>query len=168
MHGNLLSAIEPDRNAVVHAAAGTGKTWLLTSRIMRLLLNGAEPGSIVAITFTRKAAQEMTERIHQRLLRMAAASPARISELIVELGLTATPAVVDTARGLYERLLTSVYPLRSTTFHAFCQELLRRFPLESGVAPGFELIEDTGALRQEAWRVAGRRDGRAVRAVRQP
>ncbi len=55
------------------------------------------------------------------------------------------------ARQLYEANLFNPYPLRATTFHAFCQELLQRFPLEAGISPGFELSETTGLLEQQAW-----------------
>ena len=63
-------ATAPEKNVVVHAAAGTGKTWLLTSRVIRLLLEGSEPGAILAITFTRKAAGEIHERISAQLLSL--------------------------------------------------------------------------------------------------
>ena len=68
---DIPRATAPENNVVVHAAAGTGKTWLLTSRIIRLLLTGSEPGAILAITFTRKAAGEIHQRITERLFALA-------------------------------------------------------------------------------------------------
>ena len=59
----LARALDPERSCAVEACAGSGKTWLLVSRILRLLLAGAAPGSILALTFTRKAAQEMRARL---------------------------------------------------------------------------------------------------------
>lgn len=148
---DFLNSIAPSAHAVVQAAAGTGKTWLLTSRIIRILLAGADPGSVLAITFTRKAATEMHERLHERLFAMAAADDAALDALLLEIQVDPTPSSRGAARGLYESWLSALYPLRTTTFHAFCQEILQRFPLESGVPPGFELCEHTGELEAAAW-----------------
>ncbi|MFN3398160.1 MAG: UvrD-helicase domain-containing protein, partial [Sulfurimicrobium sp.] len=65
------TALNPGRSVVIEACAGSGKTWLLVSRILRLLLAGAEPGEILAITFTRKAAQEMQARLLEWLRLLA-------------------------------------------------------------------------------------------------
>jgi ATP-dependent helicase/nuclease subunit A len=143
---------DPGRNAVIQAAAGTGKTWLLTGRIIRLLLEGSPPGSILAITFTRKAAAEMLLRVRQRLYRMACADDAALAGLLQEIGAPASRQTLARARQLYEYLLTAEQELRATTFHAFCQELLGRFPLEAGVAPGFTLAEQTQEFETAAWR----------------
>ena len=149
--GTLLP-IHPDRNAVIQAAAGTGKTWLLIGRIVRLLLTGASPESILAITFTRKAAAEMQLRLRQRLLAMAQATDDELDKLLREIGGEDAPEAAKRARQLYEQLLTTPQELRATTFHAFCQELLTRFPLEAGIAPGFELAEQTAEIETAAWR----------------
>lgn len=146
----FLDAVTPT-HAVVHAAAGTGKTWLLTSRIVRMLLDGVEPGSILAITFTRKAAAEMHQRLHERLFTLASADDGSLDKLLRELRVEPDPAHRATARGLYESMLSALYPLRTTTFHAFCQELLQRFPLEAEVPPHFELCEYTAEVESAAW-----------------
>jgi ATP-dependent helicase/nuclease subunit A len=148
---NTLHAADPQRNATVHASAGTGKTWLLVTRIVRLLLAGARPDSILAVTFTRKAAAEMQERISTRLHDLMCAAPGELESQLAAIGLTADAQNCARARQLYEELLINPYTLRTTTFHAFCQELLQRFPLETGVSPGFELKETTGLLEQQAW-----------------
>ena len=80
----ILDSCDPDQSVVVEACAGSGKTWLLVSRIIRLLLAGAKPSEILAITFTRKAAQEMRGRLDQVLLQFANCPE---EELIKELNL---------------------------------------------------------------------------------
>ncbi len=157
-----LLAAGPAHNATVHASAGTGKTWLLVTRIIRLLLDGARPDSIMAITFTRKAAAEMQERLTERLRDMMRADAAGLDALLKQCGIDPDPDTRQQACRLYEQYLFNPYPLRTTTFHAFCQELLQRFPLEAGIAPGFELIESTAMLEQEAW------DALFMQATRQP
>ena len=152
MKEHRVHATDPKQNAVVHAAAGTGKTWLLVSRIIRLLLQGASPGSILAITFTRKAAAEMHIRLRQRLLAMCEANDDQLTILLHAIGAAGTPDERRRARTLYEELLTDPHDLRATTFHAFCQELLSRFPFEAGIPPGFDLIEQTMELEAAAWR----------------
>ena len=148
---NIPIATDPNNNVVVHAAAGTGKTWLLTSRIIRLLLEGSDPGSILAITFTRKAAAEIHERVTGRLLEIAVSEEDRLAALLEELGVAPSRQACTAARDLYEKHLNAIHALRTTTFHAFCQEILRRFPLESDVPPGFELVETTDTLEDAAW-----------------
>ncbi|MEN8106869.1 MAG: UvrD-helicase domain-containing protein [Pseudomonadota bacterium] len=154
MSGNTgtepLQATEPTANASVHASAGTGKTWLLTTRIIRLLLAGARPDGILAVTFTRKAAAEMQQRITERLREMMSVTAENLDTLLSQCGIRPDDEIRDRARYLYEELLFHPYPLRTTTFHAFCQELLQRFPLEAGVPPGFVISESTGLIEQTA------------------
>lgn len=148
---DIARATAPENNVVVQAAAGTGKTWLLVSRIIRLMLQGTEPGAILAITFTRKAAGEIHERVTERLLALAAGDEDTLVKQLSEIGAGTDPASRAAARGLYEKHLGTIHPLRTTTFHAFCQEILRCFPLEAEVPPGFELVESTTELEQAAW-----------------
>ncbi|MDH3947491.1 MAG: UvrD-helicase domain-containing protein, partial [Gammaproteobacteria bacterium] len=139
-------------NATVQASAGSGKTYLLVSRMIRLLLEGARPEAILAITFTRKAAAEMQERLLQRVFELAASDADMLANRLQELALDPRqPALLENTRNLYETLLRNPQPVQTTTFHAFCQDLLRRFPLEADVPPGFELLDQTGALFDQAW-----------------
>jgi ATP-dependent helicase/nuclease subunit A len=150
---NLTSA---DVNLTVRAAAGTGKTWLLTSRLITLLMQGVPPGSILAITFTRKAAAEIHQRVSQRLLAMVVADERELTHQLETLGLKANTNNLRQARSLFEALLCAEHELRATTFHAFCQDILRRFSLEAEVPPGFELLESTAELEHQAWQALER------------
>jgi len=76
------NALDPRHSVVVEACAGSGKTWLLVSRIVRLLLDGVQPGEILAITFTRKAAQEMQERLRDWLYELASADDEQVREFL--------------------------------------------------------------------------------------
>ncbi|MGF1643746.1 MAG: UvrD-helicase domain-containing protein [Thiotrichales bacterium] len=139
---DLSAALDPRASATVFASAGTGKTWLLVSRILRLLLDGAEPGGILAITFTNKAAGEMQARLLARLHEWAVLDDdAELDVRLAEIGCAAEATLRRRARDLYERLLWAPYPPRISTFHAFCQDLLGRFALEAGAPPGFDLLE---------------------------
>ncbi|UCE89116.1 MAG: UvrD-helicase domain-containing protein, partial [Pseudomonadota bacterium] len=137
-------------HVAVQASAGTGKTYLLVSRIVRLLVQGADPAGILAITFTRKAAAEMQERLLERLLDLCRADNNALDKALQALELDTSPHNRQRARALYEQLLRAEQSVTASTFHAFCQSILRRFPLEADVPPGFELLEQTGTLRAAA------------------
>ncbi|UCB54975.1 MAG: UvrD-helicase domain-containing protein [Thiotrichales bacterium] len=146
-----LDAADPEKNATVSASAGTGKTWLLVTRIIRLLLADTEPGSILALTFTRKAAAEMQIRLQERLYQMATADDKELTGLLKQFGSSPTTEACSRARELYEKLLHAKFQVRLQTFHSFCQDILSHFPLEADITPGFELIENTALLQQQAW-----------------
>ncbi len=148
---NPLDACNPRFNATVSASAGSGKTWLLITRIIRLLIDGAQPGNIIALTFTRKAAAEMQVRLNQRLYELATADDKELGELLQQIGCDSDTVTKTLAGGLYDKLMHSLYPVRIQTFHSFCQDILSRFPLEADIPPGFELLEDTSMLERQAW-----------------
>ncbi len=151
MQAEPLAAAAPEHNATVHASAGSGKTWLLVTRIVRLLIAGHNPGSIVALTFTRKAAAEMHNRLIERARLLATGDDQEVGLQLREMGLENSAQWIDRARELYEQLLHCRYPIRITTFHAFCQEILMRFPLEAEIPPEFELLDTSALLELEAW-----------------
>jgi len=151
MSSSIHAASAPERHATVTASAGTGKTWLLVTRLIRLLLAGARPDAILAITFTRKAAAEMQTRLNDRLFELARCSGPELGTALQGMGVAPDEENCARARSLYEALLRSEQPLKIFTFHAFCQELLQRFPLEAGVSPGFELAEQTAYWQRTAW-----------------
>jgi len=146
-----ISAINPSTNVTVMASAGSGKTWLLITRIIRLLMSGTDPGGILAITFTRKASAEMQTRLAQRLRTWLSLSDEALSKELLSHEIEATPEQLKIARSLYEKNLRSQYKIRITTFHAFCQDILQRFPSETDIPAGFTICESTGLLFQEAW-----------------
>ena len=147
----MTTAMQHIPNATVQASAGSGKTYLLVSRIIQLLLTGNRPGSILAITFTRKAAAEMQQRLMQRLLSLSKSNDIELTQQLTDLAITPSAVNQLHARRLYEQLLRTEHPVKTTTFHAFCQDLLRRFPLEANIPAGFELAEQTSDLYDAAW-----------------
>lgn len=144
-------ALNPLQSVSVSASAGSGKTWLLTARITRMLLDGDAPEGILALTFTRKAAAEMRHRVEERLLQLATADDSALDQALAELELAADDTLRQRARGLYEQFLFHPWPLRATTLDAFCQDLVARFPREAGIAPGFEVSEKEYSLLDAAW-----------------
>ncbi|HEX8374480.1 MAG TPA: UvrD-helicase domain-containing protein, partial [Geminicoccaceae bacterium] len=137
-------AADPRRSVWVAANAGTGKTRVLADRVLRLLLAGAHPESILCITFTRAGAAEMGERIERRLAAWAVERDEAKLHADLE-HLTGEPPddrTLRLARRLFARVLDLSHGLRIMTIHALCQTLLKRFPLEAEVAPHFETIDD--------------------------
>ncbi len=135
-------ASDPKVSAFVAASAGSGKTKLLIDRLLRLMLEGADPARILCLTFTKAAAAEMALRL-QKILGEWVTLPedALVAEL-KQRGITPEPAVVDRAQALFARVLDLPGGMRIGTIHAFCQSLLRRFPLEAALAPHFRLLEE--------------------------
>lgn len=143
-------AINPEANIAVFASAGSGKTHLLVHRILKLLLSGVDPSHILAITFTRKAAAEMQERLMKVLAEWATADDTQVKTTLQSLSHPHDDASIAKARKLYEELLFSEYEIRITTFHAFCQDILKRFAIHAGVPAGFRVAETNDELKQEA------------------
>ena len=148
---SLIDATQPHINANIFASAGSGKTYLLITRICRLLLAGAEPQHILAITFTRKGAAEMRQRLHNTLQDWAQWDQDKLRAALIAIDEPATESQIALARDLYERVLFADQTLRISTFHAFCEDIVRAFPLESALATGFELCEEVTALQNLAF-----------------
>jgi ATP-dependent helicase/nuclease subunit A len=146
-------ACDPRASVVVEACAGSGKTWLLVGRIVRLLLAGADPGEILAITFTRRAAQQMRERLLKDLQELAGADAAAVVAFLHQRGMPAAEAAaaIEAARALYERVLTARVPLAIDTFHGWFWRLIARAPLGAGVPFAPTLLEAADRVRADAW-----------------
>lgn len=147
----LLAALSPEANVVVEACAGSGKTWLLVSRMIRLMLAGAAPSELLAITFTRKAAGEMRARLLEWLEYLALGSDAEIVAFLCQRGLgeAEASALTPKARGLFRAVLDARPGPEITTFHGWFLKLLAHAPLAQ--RPPGNLIESTTLLLDEAW-----------------
>lgn len=147
-------ASDPARPVWVGASAGSGKTKVLTDRVLRLLLprpgrglaSATAPERILAITYTRTAAAEMSSRISDELARWATADHAALAaELTRLLGQPPDADVLAQARRLFARVVDTPGGLKIMTVHSFCQSVLRRFPIEAGLSPHFEVIDERTA-----------------------
>lgn len=135
---------DPQANRWMSASAGTGKTQVLTSRILRLLLDGVSPSAILAITFTKAGASEMARRIREKLAKWVQLDEGMLRLELQAIGHPsyADPAVLAKARTLFATVIDAPgRGLAIQTIHSFCQSLLAAFPDEAGLAPGFRALE---------------------------
>ena len=141
------TAAAPDASAWVAASAGSGKTKVLSDRVLNLLLNGTPPEKILCLTFTRTAAAEMANRVTEILSKWATAEDDVLERDLESLsGKAPKPSEKEKARCLFARLLDAPGGINIMTIHGFCQSLLKRFPLEAGVSPQFDVLDEQGTL----------------------
>lgn len=158
-------ASDPQASVFVSASAGSGKTKLLIDRLLRLMLPrdvpdrdgvptrvaGSDPGRILCLTFTKAAAAEMSIRLQDRLGQWVMLPDAALDGELARLSVPVDERTREVARELFARVLDLPGGMRIGTIHAFCQSLLRRFPIEAAISPHFTLIEETDArLAQRA------------------
>jgi len=161
-------AADPGQSVWVSANAGTGKTRVLIDRITRLLLAGTRPERILCLTFTKAAAAEMANRLHDRLGDWAASETNVLDDkLRALLGRQATNDERARAGRLFAETMDAPDGLKIRTIHAFCESLLGRFPLEANVVPNFQVIDERHAaeLRVETRDALLRRSLRRDSAV---
>ena len=140
------TASDPSLSVWVAANAGTGKTKVLTDRVLRLLLQGASPSRILCITYTKAAAVEMQNRIHESLKKWVAMDDAALDEVLRILTDNKNDHTTRLrARRLFAEVLDAPEGVRIQTIHGLCQSILRRFPLEAGVEPHFSVIDERTA-----------------------
>ena len=155
-------ACDPRRSVAVEACAGAGKTWMLVSRIVRALLAGAQPQEILAITFTKRAAGEMRERLYEWLEQFAHADDATLARELAmrgfsyEKGPQPPPDGREQLSNLYQRILETGRSVQIRTFHSWFAALLRSAPLallqQQGLPLNYELLEDDAPARALVWR----------------
>ncbi|NBX66425.1 MAG: double-strand break repair helicase AddA [Proteobacteria bacterium] len=144
-------ATDPAQSVWVGASAGSGKTTVLTERVLRLLLpegdrKGADPAKIICITFTKAAASEVLERVMKYLRAWAIEPSEKLDESLEKiLGTPPKPNQREAARALFARILDVPGGMKILTIHAFCQSVLGRFPMEAGLPAGFEVMEEQEA-----------------------
>ncbi|TCS02478.1 double-strand break repair helicase AddA [Rhizobium sp. BK418] len=139
-------ASDPARSAWVSANAGSGKTHVLTQRVIRLLLAGARPSAILCLTYTKAAASEMSNRVFERLAEWAVLPDEELAERITQIeGHEPDSLKLAEARRLFAKALETPGGLKIQTIHAFCEALLHQFPLEANVAGHFSVLDDRAA-----------------------
>jgi ATP-dependent helicase/nuclease subunit A len=157
-------ALDPATSVWVSASAGTGKTKVLTERLLTLMLAGTEPSRILCLTFTRAAAAEMANRVNDRLAKWTVLPRGELAQELVNLtGRMPRDDDIAQARQLFARVLDTPGGAKIQTIHAFCQSLLRRFPLEAQVPPEFVVTDERSAAEAlsdaAAHIIASARDG---------
>ena len=139
-------ASDPARSAWVSANAGSGKTDVLTQRVIRLLLSGCRPSTILCLTYTKAAASEMSNRVFRHLAEWATLPDETLSQKVAEIEGRPPDAVkLAEARRLFARALETPGGLKIQTIHAFCEALLHQFPLEANVAGHFSVLDERAA-----------------------
>ncbi|HZQ39717.1 MAG TPA: UvrD-helicase domain-containing protein, partial [Rhizomicrobium sp.] len=162
-------ASDPFLSAWVAANAGAGKTYTLANRVARLLLADARPEKILCVTFTKAAAAEMQHRLFKQLGEWAMLPDDVLAAKINEIGAVADD--LPKARRLFAKALETPGGLKVLTLHAFCQLVLTRFPVEAGVTPGFDVLDDAAAralvadARQKVLERAGAGDTKLADAI---
>ncbi len=145
-----LDAANPAKSVWVSANAGSGKTHVLVERVIRLLLEGADPASILCITYTKAAAAEMSSRLFKRLSAWTALSDAELAEALTTMGANGRDSILlARARRLFTAALETPGGLKIQTIHAFCERLLHLFPVEAGIAPGFRVMDEREAREMQ-------------------
>jgi ATP-dependent helicase/nuclease subunit A len=144
LHGSQMDAVAPEDTVWLSASAGTGKTQVLSSRVLRLLLRpGVEPSQILCLTFTKAGATEMAARINEKLARWVRVDETQLAAELDAIGADIGKESLSHARTLFAAVLDCPGGgLRIDTIHAFSQWLLAAFPLESGLLPGTRPMED--------------------------
>ncbi|WP_371397031.1 double-strand break repair helicase AddA [Fretibacter rubidus] len=154
VHYQTLAA-DPSRSVFVSANAGSGKTHVLVNRVSRILLSNSDvtPQDILCLTYTKAAASEMQTRLFQTLGEWSVMPEAALREKLNTLYNRPVDIDLGEARQLFAKALETPEGLKVQTIHAFCERVLSRFPVEAGILPGFEPLDDSeaSALFGQVW-----------------
>ncbi|HEY6633515.1 MAG TPA: double-strand break repair helicase AddA [Rhizobiaceae bacterium] len=135
-------ASDPRNSVWVSANAGSGKTHVLSQRVIRLLLQGTDPSKILCLTYTRAAAANMSNRVFASLSDWTMLEDGELAARIAEIeGQSPTAAKLRRARKLFAEALETPGGLKIQTIHAFCESVLHQFPLEANIAAHFEMLD---------------------------
>jgi ATP-dependent helicase/nuclease subunit A len=138
-----IEAADPERSVFVSANAGSGKTHVLTQRVINLLLRGTDPAKILCITFTKAAAANMATRVFDTLASWTMLNDEELDQKILESSGQKPDATTRAlARRLFASALETPGGLKVQTIHAFCTRLLHQFPFEADVAARFTVLDD--------------------------
>ncbi len=144
-----VKAANPAGSRLASANAGSGKTKVLVDRVTRLLLGGTPPDKILCLTYTKAAANEMQNRLYKTLGDWSVIPEDELIEKLNKLfnapGKARSDDFVRNARRLFAKALETPEGLKVQTIHAFCERILGRFPIEAGIQPGFEPLDDLEA-----------------------
>jgi len=144
-HSQAVAAT-PTSSAFVSANAGTGKTYILVNRVLRLLLAGSEPFRILCLTYTNAAAAEMENRLFEELSKWVTMPSEQLEKTLKNLlGQTPSQEQTETARRLFAKSIETPGGMKVQTIHSFCEKLLQRFPLEADVPPHFNVLDEPSA-----------------------
>ncbi len=137
-------ASDPAASAWVSANAGSGKTYVLAQRVIRLLLDGTDPAKILCLTYTKAAAANMANRVFERLAGWTTLDDAALTQDIRKTGVQRVDSKrLAQARKLFAKALETPGGLKVQTIHAFCTQLLQQFPFEADVAARFQVLDET-------------------------
>ena len=135
-------ASDPTGSFWVEANAGTGKTTVLTARVIRLLLSASDPEKLLCLTYTRAGAAEMENRVRDRLATLSVSNDPELRQHLIDItGSEPDGATMRRARSLFVKVLDSPAGCNIQTIHSFCQSILARFPLEAGLAPHMTVLD---------------------------
>lgn len=171
--GPVATCLDVGRSVVVRACAGSGKTWLLTSRIIRIIFDspGLPLSSVLAITYTNNAAAEIRARVVSRLRELRDADDARLDRLLGEIGVGPGGDSRERARAMHDRFIIAHPRLEVRTFHGWFNHIVSHLPWELRLNQNRQVVNDANALRERAWGetvrefASGGGDGGALRGM---
>ena len=140
-------ASDPQYSIWTSASAGSGKTTVLVKRLLRMLLNNIEPSKILCITFTNTGAAEMKNRINEKLASWTVMDDGELKKEIIKLDEKDNiEQKLKTARTLFAKILDNSNDFKILTIHSFCQQIIKRFPLEANIVPNLQILDEISSL----------------------